>query len=195
MSESLPWQPVCSLGKRGIALKTDENHPGSNVSSGHPFPETMGQTSPFSGLVNTNRKSNTCLCFMISSFFFFQTRFSFKPRFYSHAIAMAAERIKLPGFGLPVNYRPEKHFPNAVLDWSGTVLTVRELNMMAIMDKITDKPDWDKKVFDDTIVQKWRLEALATEDKDVSEKMLDWVCTTFFETSYSIRYCDGEASW
>ena len=93
---------------------------------------------------------------------------------------MAVESIKLPGFGLPVNYRPEKFFQNAVLDWSGTILTVRELNMMAIMDKITDKPDWDKKVFDDTIIQKWRQEALATEDMDVSEKMLDWVCTTVF---------------
>ena len=53
---------------------------------------------------------------------------------------MEAERTKLPGFGLPVNYRPENYFPTAVLDWSGTILTVRELNMMAIMDKITDKP-------------------------------------------------------
>lgn len=92
---------------------------------------------------------------------------------------MEAERAKLPGFGLPVNYRSDKYFPNAVLHWSGTILTVRELNMMAIMDKITDKPDWDQKVFDDTIVQKWRQEALGTEGMDVSEKMLHWVCTTF----------------
>ena len=102
---------------------------------------------------------------------------------------MAAERIKLPGFGLPVNYRPDEFFKNAVLDWSGTILTVRELNMMAIMNKITDKPDWDKKVFDDTIIQKWRQEALATEGMDMSEKMLDWVCTTVFETLVSTKEC------
>lgn len=94
-------------------------------------------------------------------------------------MTMESESVKLPGFGLPVNYRPDEHFPNAVLNWSGTILTVRELNMMAIMDKITDKPNWDQKVFDDTIVQKWRQEALATEGMDVSEKMLDWVCTSF----------------
>lgn len=76
---------------------------------------------------------------------------------------MAVERIKLPGFGLPVNYRPKKCFPTAVLDWSGTILTVRELKMMAIMNKTTNKPDWDQKVFDDTIAHKWRQEALATE--------------------------------
>lgn len=92
---------------------------------------------------------------------------------------MAAARIKLPGFGLPVNYRPDECFPSAVMDWSGTILTVRELNMMAIMDKITDKPDWDKKVFDETILSKWRQEALAIEGMDISEKMLDWVVTTF----------------
>lgn len=88
--------------------------------------------------------------------------------------------VKLPGFGLPVNYTPDEYFPSAALEWSGTILTVRELNMMAIMDSITDKKDWDKKVFDDTIVQKWRQEALGTEGMDLSEKMLDWVCTTFF---------------
>ncbi len=94
-------------------------------------------------------------------------------------MTMEAQSVKLPGFGLPVNYRPDEYFPNAVLDWSGTILTVRELNMMAIMDKITDKPNWDQKVFDDTIVKKWRQEALATEGMDVSEKMLDWVGFSF----------------
>lgn len=71
-------------------------------------------------------------------------------------------------------------------------MTVRELNMMAIMDKITDKPDWDRKVLiDDTIVQKWRQEALAAEGMDVSEKMLNWVCTKFFGTPLSTKACHG----
>ncbi|KAF6235510.1 hypothetical protein HO173_006193 [Letharia columbiana] len=100
---------------------------------------------------------------------------------------MEAERAKLPGFGLPVNYRSDKYFPNAVLHWSGTILTVRELNMMAIMDKITDKPDWDQKVFDDTIVQKWRQEALGTEGMDVSEKMLHWCFAELRDKARSFR--------
>lgn len=62
--------------------------------------------------------------------------------------------------------------------------------MMAIMDKITDKPDWDKKVFDDAIVQKWRLEALATEDVDVSEKMLDW-CVAELRDKARFFQCEG----
>ena len=104
---------------------------------------------------------------------------------------MAVERTVLPGFGLPVNYRPDAYFQNAVLDWSGTILTVRELNMMAIVDKITDKPDWDKKVFDDIILQKWRQEALTTKGMDVSEKMFDWVCTTILETLLSTNKCNA----
>ena len=102
-----------------------------------------------------------------------------EPRLPSIKAAMDAESTQLPGFGLPVNYRPEHYFPTAVLDWSGTILTVRELSMMAIMDRITDMPGWDKKVFDNTIIAKWRQEALGTEGMDVSEKMFDWVCTTF----------------
>ena len=42
---------------------------------------------------------------------------------------MDPERIKLPGFGLPLNHEI-KSFPCAVLDWLGEPLTVRELNMM-----------------------------------------------------------------
>ena len=94
---------------------------------------------------------------------------------------------KLPGFGLPVNYRPDEYFPNAVQDWSGTILTVRELNMMALMDEITDKPNWDLKVIDDRIVQRWRQEALAREGMDFSGKMFDFVCTIFLQRNSSLQ--------
>lgn len=41
---------------------------------------------------------------------------------------------------------------------------MRELAMMDIMDKLTDKPDWHKKVLDEEIVTKWKEEALAIPD-------------------------------
>ena len=47
--------------------------------------------------------------------------------------------------------------------------------MLALMDEITDKPEWDRKVFHTTIVDKWKNEALAQEDTDISEKMFDYV--------------------
>ncbi|KAG6831733.1 hypothetical protein H0H87_004002 [Tephrocybe sp. NHM501043] len=104
--------------------------------------------------------------------------------------------IKLPGFGLPVDYlppscnmlvRPSRSrsqwtrsiFPNA-LDGHGDqpalvmpLTTLREFTMLHFMDEITDKPNWNQKVFDDAIVAKWRTEALSGE-RDVTKKMLDW---------------------
>lgn len=35
---------------------------------------------------------------------------------------------------------------------------------MDVMEKLTDKIDWYKKVFDDDIIAKWRKEALAIPD-------------------------------
>ena len=40
------------------------------------------------------------------------------------------------------------------------VFQLREIFMLAVMDKLTDKPGWHTKVFDDAIVARWRVEAL-----------------------------------
>lgn len=45
------------------------------------------------------------------------------------------------------------------------VLPVRELAMMSVMDRLTDKPDWHKKVFDEEIISKWRMEAMLIPDE------------------------------
>jgi hypothetical protein len=39
--------------------------------------------------------------------------------------------------------------------------------MMHIMEKVTDKPRWHEKVFEDSIVSKWREEALRIPDEDL----------------------------
>ncbi|OAF62856.1 hypothetical protein VC83_00383 [Pseudogymnoascus destructans] len=45
-------------------------------------------------------------------------------------------------------------------------LPVREVFMMVLMDRLSDKPNWDKKVFDEEIVVKSRTGALEQpEDK------------------------------
>ncbi|ROW11546.1 hypothetical protein VMCG_01299 [Cytospora schulzeri] len=46
------------------------------------------------------------------------------------------------------------------------LLPVREVAMMGIMDRLTDKKDWHKKVFDDAIVEKWREEAMSIPDEE-----------------------------
>ena len=63
----------------------------------------------------------------------------------------------LPGFGLPL--LAESHLPIAQ-KWYASPITVRERAMLSLMSALKDKPDWDKKVFDESIVGKWRLEAL-----------------------------------
>ena len=54
--------------------------------------------------------------------------------------------------------------------------------MMELMNRATDKTDWDRKILDPTIASKWKEEALAadgtadTEGKlvDISPKMVNW---------------------
>ena len=67
-------------------------------------------------------------------------------------------RIRLPGFGLPLEQ--ESRIPNAMDSWDTSPITVRERSMIAAMATIKDKQDWTRKVFDETIVAKWRAEAL-----------------------------------
>jgi hypothetical protein len=52
------------------------------------------------------------------------------------------------------------------------LIQVREVMMMMLMDALTDKPNWHEKVFDDTIVAKWRAEAMSQSEEDVYEKIL-----------------------
>lgn len=53
---------------------------------------------------------------------------------------------------------------------TSNLLPVREVFMMVLMDRLSDKVDWHKKVFDEEIVAKWRKEALEQpEDKLFSQ--------------------------
>lgn len=65
-----------------------------------------------------------------------------------------------PGLGLPLRCANDETY-----DPSDT-LPVRELAMMHIMDRLTDKKEWNKKVFDEEIVEKWRAEAKAIPDAE-----------------------------
>jgi hypothetical protein len=57
---------------------------------------------------------------------------------------------------------------------------LRERNMMAVMDRLTDKPDWERKVFDEEILTKWGKEVMdmfrnEPPEKQFSEGMWDYV--------------------
>ncbi|KAH7402048.1 hypothetical protein DE146DRAFT_452216 [Phaeosphaeria sp. MPI-PUGE-AT-0046c] len=78
-----------------------------------------------------------------------------------------------PGLGLPIRHDVwnEVTFPHGADNegiGGGTeseLLYIRELAMMDIMEKITDKPDWHKKIMNDEIAAKWRQEALDIPDE------------------------------
>ncbi|KAI0536264.1 hypothetical protein GGR58DRAFT_475769 [Xylaria digitata] len=99
-----------------------------------------------------------------------------------------ATRLELPGFGKPldaVSITPGAKYCLHAL-WSSfrfesVGLKLREVRMMEFMNQITDKPEWECKVFDEEIVNNWRKEAMGPQaqemnlDGDVymSEKMFD----------------------
>lgn len=72
-----------------------------------------------------------------------------------------------PGINLDLRHNPQGRGPmypiGAHHNCSGSdseLLPVREVFMMILMDRLTDKINWHKKIFDEQIVAKWRKEAL-----------------------------------
>ncbi|KAK4125367.1 hypothetical protein N657DRAFT_680089 [Parathielavia appendiculata] len=51
------------------------------------------------------------------------------------------------------------------------MLLVREVAMMLVMDRLSDKPNWNVKIFDDEIAEKWKAEALAWPDEDLWKRI------------------------
>lgn len=80
-----------------------------------------------------------------------------------------------PGLGQPLRsyHRPnQKHYSIGAHAscWGAQsdILPVRELAMMSIMDRLTDKEDWHEKVFDEDIVCEWEKETRAISDEELS---------------------------
>lgn len=68
-----------------------------------------------------------------------------------------ADVVQLPGFGLDL-YQ-QSHLPIAQ-SWFASPMTVRERTMIGLMLALKDKPEWDRKVFDEGIVANWKDEAM-----------------------------------
>jgi hypothetical protein len=67
-----------------------------------------------------------------------------------------------PGIGLPLEQASGLPFEGRTGCWYEVALpvTVRERVIIVVTATLKDKPDWERKVFDETIMNKWRLEAL-----------------------------------
>ncbi|OIW27037.1 hypothetical protein CONLIGDRAFT_635262 [Coniochaeta ligniaria NRRL 30616] len=116
--------------------------------------------------------------------------------------------LRVPGFSMEIDADLDEdslhedtkrgcYFADGIEGWNGQRLTVREIAMLGLMESITDKPDWDKKVFDDAIVDKWHAEAVALPL--ISEPAWDWVLTeirekaTAFKASRRVPALDSNA--
>ncbi|KAI6782114.1 uncharacterized protein J7T54_002351 [Emericellopsis cladophorae] len=75
--------------------------------------------------------------------------------------------LRIPGLGLPVNFMPdyELRFPFLSDDhgysWKARTLLHREIAMLQVMEELTNKPDWWRKVRDSTITDKWKKDVIA----------------------------------
>ncbi len=47
--------------------------------------------------------------------------------------------------------------------------------MLAMINELTDMPDWDREIFDTEFTFKWKSAKLLTGD-NVTRSMADWVC-------------------
>ncbi|KAF5011169.1 hypothetical protein FDECE_2694, partial [Fusarium decemcellulare] len=79
---------------------------------------------------------------------------------------------RYPGLGLDLRYHDQNEgrdrgdmFPIGIhancFGSDSEMLLIREVAMMIVMDRLTDKPNWHVKVFDDNVTAKWTEEALA----------------------------------
>ncbi|KAI9645911.1 hypothetical protein NHQ30_005348 [Ciborinia camelliae] len=82
----------------------------------------------------------------------------------------------VPGFGtLPIEYELplSSRFAHGVKEWEQVpAVTARELAMVALMNNLTDKPDWQVGVFDSATIARWREENYM--NYLMSEKAWDW---------------------
>lgn len=82
-----------------------------------------------------------------------------------------------PGINVGLKYAARQQYgdPESSYEVCGgyddRLLPVREIFMMTLMDRLTDKPDWHKKVMDEAIVAKWRKEALEQSERELFDEI------------------------
>ncbi|KAK4239579.1 hypothetical protein C8A03DRAFT_14026 [Achaetomium macrosporum] len=116
---------------------------------------------------------------------------------------MAPTTPQYPGVTLPLRYLRQEgeagidFYPlGSFVGGEGTyseLLQVREVAMMVLMDRLTDKPNWHEKVFDDTIVAKWREEALSQDEEGLYREILGDKSITSISMPKRTRFITGEA--
>lgn len=91
------------------------------------------------------------------------------------------DTLRVPGFGLAICYRISRNkeddlqcFRHGISDYTGERMTAHELDMLRLMEAITEKPDWHKKIFNDEITSRWSEEAIAEKQSLITDKSFQW---------------------
>ncbi|KAF4224155.1 hypothetical protein CNMCM6457_009677 [Aspergillus fumigatiaffinis] len=89
--------------------------------------------------------------------------------------------LRVPGFGsIPLDYElpPDARYAHGIQEWrQAPAVTARELAMVAVMNRLTDLPNWYINVFDDAIVACWRQNpdvASIVTNPLLSDRAWDW---------------------
>ena len=83
--------------------------------------------------------------------------------------------LQVPGIGLSLysEIAPGDRFSHGDEDWEEPChITAREIAMLRLMEKITDRPDWHVGTHDDDVAVRWRAEA--SPDELINDKTWDW---------------------
>ncbi|KAH1818404.1 hypothetical protein KXX00_009285 [Aspergillus fumigatus] len=91
-------------------------------------------------------------------------------------IKMRDGLLMVPGFnGVPFDAEiSDRGFAGSDLcGWFPSPFTVRELEMLRLINSLTDRPGWEELVFDASTMQTWRSEAMA-QFPLISPKTWDW---------------------
>lgn len=85
--------------------------------------------------------------------------------------------LQVPGFkDIPIHYElpSDARFAHGMVEWrQAPAVTARELAMVAVMNQLTDHPEWHVDIFNDQVVADWRKEAFATAPL-MSEMVWTW---------------------
>lgn len=108
-------------------------------------------------------------------------------------------RLQVPGFGgIPIHYElpPDARFAHGMQEWrQAPAVTARELAMVAVMNSLTDHPEWHVDIFNDQVVARWRKEAFDMTPL-MSEKAWNWCLkelrdkSVYFHENQHIRVLD-----
>lgn len=98
--------------------------------------------------------------------------------------------LKVPGVELPVDFQHFEHecFSHGFSSWTQSWRnTVKERTMMRIMNDLTDKLNWDHKVFNDYVMSKWKAEAMTLTHGIITEKTWEWCSKELREQAQEYR--------